>query len=237
MKPGSETANPSANAGTGSAPTASGTAPAQSDPGPGNSDAAPGHNKPEQSTSASEDANAAAGAQQQGVGNTKVDVRVDKPGNGPPVSQENQAQGNADATATVDSSVPTTSDQSAAAAAEASQTDVQNTAVTVRVGSTGDDGGVNQANVVDATASTTVVPPVDGESDVEESASATATQDGASNTSVSVRVFSPGDDGDQTTPYVSSSSHVPYGASALRKSPRALGSSSEYASWAGALGG
>lgn len=178
-------------------PGSSGSAPGQSDPGPGNSDAAPGESG-EQGASVAQGANSGANAQQQGVGNTKVDVRVDKPGNGPQVSQENQAEANADASTVAETSAPATSDQSAAAAAEASQSDVRNTAVTVRVGSAGDDAGVDQANVVAATASTTVVPPSDGHSAVDESASAAATQDDVTNTSVSIRVFSPGVDGPVT---------------------------------------
>lgn len=175
----------------------SGSAPGQSDPGPGNSAAAPGQSG-EQGASVAQAANSGANAQQQGVGNTKVDVRVDKPGNGPQVSQENQAEANADAATVAETSAPATSEQSAAAAAEASQSDVQNTAVTVRVGSAGDDAGVAQANVVAATASTTVVPSSDGQSGIDESASAAATQDDVTNTSVSIRVFSPGVDGPVT---------------------------------------
>lgn len=181
-----------------SGPGNSDAAPGQSDPGPGNSDAAPAHSDAEQAASVEQGANSSASGQQNGVGNTQVDVRVDKPGNGPQVSQENRAEGNADAGSTVEASTPATSDQTAAAAAEAGQSDVQNTTVTVRVGSAGDDAGVDQANVATATASTTVVPPADGQSTVDENASAAATQDGATNTSVSIRVFSPGNDGPVT---------------------------------------
>jgi hypothetical protein len=179
-------------------PGNSDAAPGHTDPAPGNSDAAPGHSDGEQGASVAQSADSSANAQQQGVGNTNVDVRVDTPGNGPQVSQENRAEGSAEAAITAESSTPAISDQSAASAAAASQADVQNTAVSVRVGSPGDDAGVDQSNIVAATASTTVVPPAEGPSEVDESASAAATQDGVANTSVSIRVFSPGTDGPLT---------------------------------------
>ena len=149
----------------------------------------------EQDGSVGQGANAAATAHQQGVGNSQSSVKVDKPGNGPPVSQENQAAAGAEATAAAETSAPVTSEQSAAAVAAATQTDTQNTAVTVRVGSPGDNGAVEQANASGATATTSVMPPETGESTVDESAVAVTTQDGVTNTNVSIRVFSPGNDG------------------------------------------
>jgi hypothetical protein len=149
----------------------------------------------EQSTSVAQAANADAAAHQQDVGNSQTTVKVDEPGNGGPVSQENQAAAGAEATAAAETSAPSTSDQSAAAGAAATQTDTQNTAVTVRVGSPGDDGSVEQANAAGATATAAVTTPETGESTVDESAAAVATQDGVANTNVSVRVFSPGNDG------------------------------------------
>ena len=177
------------------APGQSGVAQGQSGVAPGQSGAAPGQSDAEHGASVGQEASAGAKAGQTGVGNTKVDVRVDQPGNGSPVSQQNRADGNAEATATAETSTPATSDQSASAAAEASQSDVQNTAVTVRVGSPGDGGAVEQANLAGATAATSVTPPEGGESTIDESAAAAATQDGATNTNVSIRVFSPGSDG------------------------------------------
>jgi len=149
----------------------------------------------EQDGSVAQGANAAAEAHQQGVGNGQASVKVDKPGNGPPVSQENQAAAGAEATAAAETSAPVTSDQSVAAVAAATQTDTQNTAVTVRVASPGDNGAVEQANAAGATATTSVTPPEAAESTVDESAVAVATQDGVTNTNVSIRVFSPGNDG------------------------------------------
>ncbi len=152
----------------------------------------------QQDGSVGQAANAAATAHQQGVGNSQSSVNVDKPGNGPPVSQENQAAAGAEATAAAETSAPVASDQSAAAAAAATQTDTQNTAVTVRVGSPGDNGAVEQANAAGATASTSVTTPDTGESTVAESALAVATQDGVTNTNISIRVFSSGNDGPVT---------------------------------------
>ena len=149
----------------------------------------------EQDGSVAQAANAAATAHQQGVGNGQSSVKVDKPGNGPPVSQENQAAASAEATVAAETSAPATSDQSASAAAEATQTDTQNTAVTVRVGSPGDDGAVEQTNAAGATAITSVTTPETGEGTADESAVAAAAQDGVTNTNVSIRVFSPGNDG------------------------------------------
>ena len=122
-------------------------------------------------------------------------MRVDEPGNGSPVSQENRAEGNAEATAAAETSTPATSDQSANAAAEGSQSDVQNTAVTVRVGSPGDGATVEQTNVAGGPPTRRSTPPESGQSTVDESATAAATQDGVTNTNVSIRVFSPGSDG------------------------------------------
>jgi len=149
----------------------------------------------EQDGSVGQGANAAATAHQQGVGNSQSSVKVDKPGNGPPVSQENQAAAGAEAAAAAETSAPVTSDQSAAAVAAAAQTDTQNTAVAVRVGSPGDNGAVEQANAAGATATTSVTAPETAESTVDQSAVAVATQDGVTNTNVSIRVFSPGNDG------------------------------------------
>jgi hypothetical protein len=149
----------------------------------------------EQDTSVAQTAGAAAAATQDGVGNAAVSVQLDQPGDGSPVSQENQAQADAQAAVDAESSTPATTDQAAAADANGTQTDVQNTAVTVRVGSPGDNGAVQQANTAGAHASTSVTPPGNGQATVDEGATAAAAQDGASNTNVSIRVFSPGSDG------------------------------------------
>ena len=56
-------------------------------------------------------------------------------------------------------------------------------------------GAVQQANTAGAHAATSVTPPAKGHATNAESAIAAAAQDGASNTNVSIRVFSPGSDG------------------------------------------
>lgn len=178
----------------------SAAAPGQAEDGPGNSANAPGHARDDgpngdvdQGAAIGQAADATASAGQEHVGNTHVDVRVDEPGNGEAVGQENRAEAAADAsTSTVVAGTgEAETDQSVHAGADASQTDVSNTLVTVRVGSPGDDAGVTQTNAAAASAAT-------GSNETAssvESAEASASQQGATNTSVSVRVFSPGDDG------------------------------------------
>ncbi|HET9243699.1 MAG TPA: hypothetical protein VFN99_09645, partial [Gaiella sp.] len=169
-------------------------APGHDPAGPGNSENAPGH-QAEQATSIEQSAGATAEAQQDRVDNTQVTVRVDEPGNGTPVVQENRAEADSAASADAETSGPATSDQAARADAEAAQADVGNTVVTVRVGSPGDDAAVDQTNAAVASSSTSVASPGGGASETEETSTAVAGQDGVSNTNVSVRVFSPGDDG------------------------------------------
>jgi len=169
-------------------------APGHDPDGPGNSENAPGH-QADQGASIGQEAGASASADQGDVGNTHVTVRVDEPGNGTPVAQENRAEAQADAatSATVNTPGEATIAQEVHADSSATQSDVGNTAVSVRVGSPGDDGGVSQTNVAVAGATAAGDDP-----GAETAADATATQDGVSNTSVSVRVFSPGDDGQVT---------------------------------------
>ena len=149
----------------------------------------------EQETSVAQTAAAAAAATQDGVGNTAFTVQLDQPGYEAPLTQANQAQGNAQAGVDAESSTPATTDQAASADATGTQSDVQNTAVTVRVGSPGGNGAVHQSNTAGAHAATSVTPPAKGHATNAESAVAAAAQDGASNTNVSIRVFSPGSDG------------------------------------------
>ena len=121
-------------------------------------------------------------------------MRVDEPGNGAPVGQENRAEADAGASASATTGTSGTAnvDQDVQANADGTQSDVGNTAVTVRVGSPGDDGAVSQSNVAAATAATS------SDNAGNEAANATAGQDGVANTSVSVRVFSSGNDGQVT---------------------------------------
>ncbi len=166
-------------------------APGHDPEGAGNSENAPGH-QADQGASIDQDAGASASADQGDVGNTHVNVRVDEPGNGTPVAQENRSEAQADAatSATADTPGEATIAQDVHADSSATQSDVGNTAVSVRVGSPGDDGAVSQTNVAAAGATASGDDP-----GAEAAADASATQDGVANTSVSVRVFSPGDDG------------------------------------------
>ena len=186
----------------------------KSDDRPGNAANAPGHaddepaaaaaasgeeakprSEVDQGASVGQKADAAASAGQRNVENTSVAVRIDDPGNGKKVGQENRASADADASVStvVDTAGPTTVQQEAGAAASAEQSGAANTAVVVRVGSAGDDDGVSQLNL--AAAAATASATSDGVVSGSGSATAGATQEGVTNTSVSVRVFSPGDDG------------------------------------------
>jgi hypothetical protein len=185
-------------------PGNSGDAPGQQGE-PGNSGDAPGRQddqgsaaQTEQGVSVGQNAGASAAADQDDVDNTAATVRVDQPGNGNKVGQENRAAADASAStaSAVDGAGDATVVQSASADASATQSDVANTSIVVRVGSSGDDEGVSQANIATGAAAATTL------SDQPALASADATslaaQDGAANTTVSVRVFSPGDDGPVT---------------------------------------
>jgi hypothetical protein len=141
--------------------------------------------------SVDQSAGASASAEQKDTGNKHEDVRVDKPGNGPHVDQRNEATADAEASAHADVPDSTSVTQDVAADASAAQSEVSNTAVTVRVESPGDNGGVTQANEASGSAGATT----DGSDHGVSAAQASATQDDVSNTNVSVRVFSPGDDG------------------------------------------
>ena len=102
----------------------------------------------------------AASADQGQVGNSHVTVRVDEPGSGSPVAQENRAEADAQtASASADGAPPPASvRQDVLADAGATQSDVANTTVTVRVGSPGDDGAVSQSNVATAASTTSADP-------------------------------------------------------------------------------
>ncbi|HEY1317129.1 MAG TPA: hypothetical protein VGF10_07935 [Gaiella sp.] len=182
-------------------PGDSGDAPGHAEE-PGNSGEAPGHQddaaptaEVAQGGSVGQSADASGSADQRDVDNTAASVRIDEPGHGRKVGQENRAAADAAAAteASVDSPGETAVAQSAEAEASASQTDVSNTSIVVRVGSAGDDEGVSQANVATGSAAATTTT-----ANAHAAAAAEATQDGVANTSVSVRVFSPGDDGPVT---------------------------------------
>ena len=144
----------------------------------------------------SQEAGASASAAQRDVGNTSVTVHVDQPGDGTPVGQENRATADAAAStsAVVENAGEAAVHQDAQADASAAQSGVSNTSIVVRVGSPGDDHGVSQANLATGTASASATSGP-GEVYGAEGATATVTQEGVTNTAVSIRVFSPGDDG------------------------------------------
>ena len=175
-------------------PGNSGDAPGHDPNGPGNSENAPSH-QADQGTSIDQGATASAAADQGNVGNTHVTVRVDEPGNGSPVGQENRAEAQADAGTSAVAETPGEASitQDVHADSSATQSDVSNTAVVVRVGSPGDDGAVSQSNVAAAGATAAGDQP-----GAQEAATASAAQSAVANSSVSVRVFSPGDDGPVT---------------------------------------
>ena len=171
-------------------------APGHADDGPAAADDNAGHQGDvDQKASVDQKADASASAGQRDVENTSVAVRIDEPGNGKKVGQENRSAADADASVSTvgDIAGSTTVQQEANADAGAGQSGVSNTAVVVRVGSAGDDEGVTQLNL--ATGGATASATSDGLVSGSGSATAGATQDGVTNTSVSVRVFSPGDDG------------------------------------------
>ena len=172
-------------------PGNSGDAPGHDPNGPGNSENAPGH-QADQGTSINQGATASAATDQGNVGNTHVTVRVDEPGNGSPVGQENRAEAHADAGTSAVAETPGEASitQDVHADSSATQSDVSNTAVVVRVGSPGDDGAVSQSNVAAAGATAAGDQP-----GAQETAEASAAQSAVANSSISVRVFSPGDDG------------------------------------------
>ena len=173
--------------------------PRRADDGPAaDDDGAEHRGDVDQNASVDQKADASASAGQRNVDNTSVAVRIDEPGNGKKVGQANVSA--ADAAASV-SAVGTTGSttgskavqQEADADAGAAQSGVSNTSVVVRVGSPGDDEGATQLNL--STGNATASATADGLVSGSGNATSGATQDGVTNTSVSVRVFSPGDDG------------------------------------------
>jgi hypothetical protein len=179
-------------------PGNSADAPGHAADGPGNSANAPGGGtEVDQGASVSQEAGASASAEQRDVDNASIAVHVDEPGDGTPVGQENRAT--ADARASTSSAVENagqaTVQQDAQADASAAQSGVSNTSIVVRVGSPGDDPGVSQANLATGNASASATSGSGDTAHGAEGATATVTQEGVANTAVSVRVFSPGDDG------------------------------------------
>ena len=123
-------------------------APGHDPDGPGNSENAPGH-QADQGASIGQGATASAAADQEDVGNTHVTVRVDEPGNGTPVGagEPGGGAGGCGDVRVADTPGEASITQDVHADSSATQSDVSNTAVVVRVGSPGDDGAVSQTNV------------------------------------------------------------------------------------------
>ncbi len=131
-------------------------------------------------------AGATAVASQVGATSIAVSVRVASPGDNGAVAQTNNAA--ASAGATTDATAATTPP---ATTATATQTDPTNINVSVRVASPGDNGAVTQTNAVTAsTPTTTATDPTTA----TDAGTAAATQTGARNINVTVRVGSPGSD-------------------------------------------
>ena len=133
-------------------------------------------------------ASASAEVDQTSPSNTNIAVRVGSPGDIGDVNQSNTA--NADAAAIG-------STGSAIADATADQTAPSNINVVVRVDSPGSNGSVDQENAVTATAGTGLASPATSTPGGGTTAgTAAASQHGALNANVSIRVGSPGSDGD-----------------------------------------
>ena len=216
--------------------------------GPPAQQAAPGAGQTaDQSNDSVQDASSAAVTGQGGAQNTNISVRVLSPGDDGSVSQQNNASARSSAAnrnastqaarqnqldggpgaQTVGQSNQNAQDATSAAVAE--QHGAENKNVSVRVLSPGDNGSVSQQNNVDANSSATNAsstiqaagqeqsgarPGATGSQAVgqsnagaqEANSGAVATQGGARNTNVSVRVLSPGNAGDVSQQNTSSTS-------------------------------
>ena len=131
-------------------------------------------------------------SEQRDVDNTSIAVHVDEPGDGTPVGQENRATADAAAStsAAVENAGEASVQQDAQADASAAQSGVSNTSIVMRVGSPGDDPGVSQANLATSTASASAALGSGDAAYGAQGATATVTQEGITNTAVSVRVSS-----------------------------------------------
>lgn len=116
-----------------------------------------------------------------------MNARVDQPGANGAVDQSNAAAASADAGATNDAGPA-----DAGASAIAAQANPTNVNVSARVNSAGDDGAVTQSNTAAAGADAAAT----GQEGSQASADAGAAQDAPVNVNVSVRVNSPGTQGD-----------------------------------------
>ena len=198
-----------------------------------------------QEADSSQAATALSYAQQSGASNKNIPVRVLSPGDNGDVSQTNSVESDAtaaNANATDQSAEQAAAggsgtqavgqeadnEQHAAAASAAEQKGAENTNISVRVLSKGDDGRVSQSNSVASSAKAgnlnvtkqdadqeqggsggTQAIGQDADNDQSATAVSAAKQDGATNRNIPVRVLSKGDGGD-----VSQSNSVDSSASA-----------------------
>ena len=183
-----------------------------------------------QEADSSQAANALSYAKQDGASNTNIGVRVLNWGDNGSVTQSNSVDSDATAanlnatsqdadqasggSGTQAIGQEASNDQEAAAASAAEQSGAENTNISVRVLSPGDDGSVRQSNTVDSSATAanlnllkqdadqdqggsggTQAIGQEAKSDQDAAALSVAKQYGASNTNIPVRVLSKGDNG------------------------------------------
>jgi hypothetical protein len=182
-------------------------------------------NGPANSNGNGAEASANAHANQGNPGNSNVSVRVERPGDNGPVTQENTASSEASGSTAGDAGIPaSTGDQAGGQAdAESGQTTPSNLNVSVRVSSAGDNGQVTQENAANAQAAAGG-PGSSGSAMLGDAASnADSTQSNPQNVNLSVRVGSPGDDAsiDQTN----SASAVAAGSAGTATAPGTNGDS------------
>ena len=186
-----------------------------------------------QEADSSQAATALSYAQQSGASNTNIPVRVLRPGDNGNVSQTNSVESGATAangngtgqsaeqaaaggSGTQAVGQEADSKQHAAAASAAEQKGAENTNISVRVLSPGNDGDVTQSNTVASKATAaninltgqhagqaggsggTQAIGQDADNDQSATALSAAKQDGATNRNIPVRVLSKGDGGDVT---------------------------------------
>jgi hypothetical protein len=183
-----------------------------------------------QEADSSQAAKALSVAKQDGASNTNIGVRILDWGDNGSVSQSNSVDSDATAanlnatgqdadqasggSGTQAIGQEASNDQEAAAASAAEQSGAENTNISVRVLSPGDDGSVRQSNSVDSSAKAlnanltkqdadqdaggsggTQAIGQEAKSDQDAAALSVAKQDGAKNTNIPVRVLSDGDNG------------------------------------------
>ena len=179
--------------------------------------------KTDQTAESTQAASATAAATQVGTGNGRIAVRVDKPGNGPKVEQDNTVTAAASASTAVDVATdrPATLDQSASSTPmgsvdPGSPSSTGAPAVTLAVTPAEKPTAGDASGSVEAAAGATIAITQQAGSD------ATATQRDTSNVNLSVRVHSPGDDGAVTQANTATAT-VSAEVSAISGSPESAG--------------